>query len=269
VENSQSGVQLESRFVRKRNALLLTARLESLFVDFYLHLAELKESIPSGADGLFKDLLAAFTLHLGVRPRNESIAWTVNLQKPLMNLFITGDNHQGAVVGRIFAENVKEGGANMLYSKQISDRGPQRTSVISFDHADPFHAAEVFYRQSEQRPARYFDLGDELYAMVSAQPECDMPWFESLNVETVRRIEEMESCSLLETRFYHWSCGCTVDRMYEVLLPTMRENAEGLFEGEASVRIDCPRCGVRYVVTREALEAYMAEIVKNRRNNPL
>jgi molecular chaperone Hsp33 len=40
-----------------------------------------------------------------------------------------------------------------------------------------------------------------------------------------------------------------------VLLPTFRQDANGLYEGDEVIRMSCPRCGARHAITREALEA--------------
>jgi molecular chaperone Hsp33 len=47
--------------------------------------------------------------------------------------------------------------------------------------------------------------------------------------------------------------------MLEVLAPVMRQDADGLFGGEPKVEIRCPRCAARHAVTREALEAFVAD----------
>ena len=39
----------------------------------------------------------------------------------------------------------------------------------------------------------------------------------------------------------------------------MRSDAAELFGGEEKIEIRCPRCAARYTVTREAMEAFVAE----------
>jgi molecular chaperone Hsp33 len=94
--------------------------------------------------------------------------------------------------------------------------------------------------------------------MVTAQPHCDMKWFEALDDAAIRRLDETEQLSLLEQRRYRWECGCDQERMLGVLGSLMRADPEGLFGGEESLRMSCPRCGARFVITRESLEAYIA-----------
>lgn len=259
VSSEQEGIEVRSYFYPKRNALLVRANFEFLFVDYYLHLAARNLRYATEDDQLLKDALAAITLHCASRPRNEATAWTIHLQTPLLNLFVAGDNHHGSVVGQLFQENVKEAPENLLYVKTIRDREPMRTSVVSFEGNQLFRAVEQYYRQSEQRPARYFELGDEDFAMVSAQPDCDMAWFEALDPIVLKNVAG-EKPSLLETRSYKWQCGCNLERIYEILVPTMKSDPQSLFEDEATLRISCPRCGVRYVITREGLEAFISRL---------
>jgi molecular chaperone Hsp33 len=63
----------------------------------------------------------------------------------------------------------------------------------------------------------------------------------------------------MERRHYQWRCGCSERRIFQILAPGMLDNPDELFAGEDSLRLDCPRCGAHYRITREALEAYAAE----------
>ena len=94
--------------------------------------------------------------------------------------------------------------------------------------------------------------------MVSAQPDCDMAWFDSLDDEAIRAMDQSETLTLLEKRFYRWECGCTERRMMDVLRPVMLQDADALFGDEPIIRMSCPRCGARYMITREAMEAHIA-----------
>ena len=118
---------------------------------------------------------------------------------------------------------------------------------------------EEFYAQSEQRPARYFRYGPEDFVMVSAQPGCDLNWFHRLDDEQVRTLDQTETLSLLEQRSYRWGCGCSQERMFSILAPIMRSDPAALFGEEPLIRISCPRCGALHTITRESLEAYVAD----------
>lgn len=253
-----AGIVVRTEFVRHRNALLARARLTDLYLDHHLHLAGFALQVDAGHNRIFQDLLAAFVLHCASRPRNEMIAWTLNLQEPRLNLFATADNATGDVAGRVFTENVKEGETNLFYVETVRGRDPVRRSVADFTGADVFKGAEAFYERSEQRPARFFDLGDEEYALLSSHPDCDLPWLRAVTVEQLRGLAETETLVPIELRRYAWRCGCNEQRMFQILAPAMRDDPEGLFGGEDVLRMQCPRCGARYRIGREALEAFVA-----------
>jgi hypothetical protein len=256
---ADAGLEIETRFVRSRNVLVARADFGDLFVDYYLHLSAQQMRPAPAADAMFKRGLAAFVLHCASRPRNELIAWTINFQKPLVNLFITGDNETGAVAGRVFEENVKELPENLFYADVVRLGQPKRRSTVSFEGDDPIVAAEKFYSQSEQRLTRYFQLGDEEFAIVTEHPDCDLDWLRALTVEQVKDLEKSETVVPLEKRVYRWHCGCNQQRMLEVLAPAMKHDPAELFGEEEKIEIRCPRCGARYAITREAMEAHVAK----------
>jgi molecular chaperone Hsp33 len=256
---SDAGLEIQTRFVRSRNALLAGADFGDLFVDYYLHLQKHEIRPAPEADALFKKALAAFVLHCASRPRNELTAWTINFQHPLLNIFLTADNETGAVAGRVFEDNVKELPENIFYSDTVKVGQPKRRSAVSFEGPDPIAAAEKFYLQSEQRTARYFQLAEEDYALLTEHPDCDLAWLNVLTVEQVRDLSKTETVVPVERRVYRWHCGCNQERMLEVLAPTMKQNPEELFGDEEKIEIRCPRCGARYAITREAMEAFVAK----------
>ena len=259
VNTAESGVEVRTWFVRGRNVLLARAELGDLYVDYYLHLARQRIHPASEHDALFKRALAAFLLHCASRPRNEHIAWTINLQAPRVNLFLVADNESGAVTGRVFAEHVRELPENLFYADVVRGGGPKRRSAVGFSGDDPLEAAERFYFQSEQRLGRYFQLGEEDFALLSEHPDCDLPWLRELTGPQVGALEHAEALALMERRIYRWHCGCNQQRMMEVLASPMREDPGALFGDQPKLEIRCPRCGARHVITREAMESYVAD----------
>lgn len=257
------GLEVRTYFVRGRNALVARADFGELYVDYYLHLGRFGYRHAPEYDHMLKEALAALTLHCASRPWNEETAWTFHFTAPLVNLFVTGDNRRGAVVGQLFTENVKEDGLNVLKSDLVrgdARRGfERRRSEVDLLEPGIFRAVERYYEQSEQRPARLFQHGDEDFVMVSAHPDCDMAWFESLTDEKVCALDQTEELSLLERRYYRWECGCNEQRMMEVLAPAFQQSPEDLFGEEAALRMSCPRCGAWYAITREAMEAFVAK----------
>jgi molecular chaperone Hsp33 len=252
------GLEVRTYFVRERNALVARADFGELFVDYYLHLAQIERRSRPAEDTMMKEALAALTLHCASRPRNETTAWTIHFSEPLVNLFVTGDNARGTVVGQSFTEGVKQDGRNLFMSDIVRGQMPVRRSVVELTDADIFPAVERYYDQSEQRPARLFRHGEEDFVMVTAHPDCDMAWFDSLDDAAIRTLDQSETLTLLEKRFYRWECGCDERRMMDVLRPVMMRDADALFGDEPVIRMSCPRCGARHKITREAMEAHIA-----------
>jgi len=254
-----TGLEVRTYFVRERNALLARALFTDLYIDYYLHLAENGLQYAGTHDRLLKEALSALTLHCASRPHNETSAWTIHLQEPRLNIFVTGDNETGGVAGQVFTQNVRESAHNLFFVDLLRGTEPGRRSVVEFEGRNMFQAVEKYYRQSEQRVARFFEYDQEDYVMISAQPDCDLAWLEALTLDDVRKMDSHEELSLLERRRYAWRCGCNQDKLFELLAPAMSSDAAGLFGSEEALRIGCPRCGARYTITREAMEAFMAK----------
>ena len=254
-EIDDRSTEVRTYFVRGRNALVARADFSKIYIDYYLHIADRGLTVSPEEAEFAKRALAGITLHCASRPRNERVAWTVNFQSPLLNVFAAGDSPLGTVVANVFSENVRADTRNLFFADTIRGDAAPRRSVVDFEGADFLAAAERYYAHSEQRLTRFFPYEDDDYVLVSAQPDCDLDWLAGLTVETVRDLDKTEELSLLEQRPYRFECGCNQQRMMRVLLPTFRQDAEALFEGAEVIRMHCPRCGARHAITREALEA--------------
>ena len=258
-ENSKDpGIEVRTYFARGRNALVARAEFSELYAALYLHRLDCGNPPEAASDQLLRDALAAVTLHSASRPWNEMVAWTVNFQTPLSNVFVSGNNRLGTVVGNVFTENVKEAPQSLFYSDTITESLPPRRSVIEFSGASVLSRVETSSLQSEQRPARFSRYDAEDLVMVMAQPDADLLWMKSLDEEAIRRLDKDVELGLLEKRRYRFECGCDQSQMLAMLAPVMRNQSDDLFQGEEVIRIHCPRCGARHIVTRESLEAYVA-----------
>ena len=255
-DNKPSDIPVHCLFVRHRNALLVRAAFEPLYVDHYLHLMQHGIHIEPRLDLMLKDALAAMTLHLASRPWGEISAWTLHFQDPMFNLFTTGDSRLGNVIGRVFTENVRDSGTSLFLAQTNEFPKPARRSIVEFEGTELFPIVEEFYRQSEQRPARLFDLGDESYALVSAQPDCDLEWLESLDADAVRVLDATEELSLLEMRAYHYDCGCSMERVMPALSPLGPTDLDEIFEEGHPLKVTCPRCAAIFEVTRQDIERF-------------
>lgn len=254
-----NGAVVTVDFVRQRNVMLVAADLGPLLVDYYLHQADHKLRPEPEHDALLKQALAAFLLHAAGRPRNEHLAWTIGLQEPRLNLFLAADNEDCSVTGRLFTENVREAPQNVFYSEVMPGRGAEkRRSVVNFAGADLFRAAETFYAGSEQRPARFFDLGEERLVMLLAHPDCDEAWLRGVTLAGVQSLAKTETLARIERRLYRWHCGCEQKKILAALAPAARGGLADLFGDGEIIYVQCPRCAAAHTITREAMEAWLA-----------
>ena len=248
-------VPVRSFFVRHRNALLVRAHFSPVFMDYYLHLMQHGLRNEKPADERFKDLLSAMTLHLCSRPQEEVVAWTVHVQRPLMNLFVTGGSRPGKVTGRVFSEDVKDTGKNLFISMVNRGQEVGRQSMVDFETGDMLAAVEHFYTQSEQRITRFFRGEDEELVMISAEPDCDEQWLLALEQEDLLVIGEKEHLTPLETRGYIFDCGCSVERLYPLINRLTDDDIDHVFaDGEAT--ITCPRCAAIFHAPRANFEEW-------------
>lgn len=245
--------RIESIFVRHRNVLAVRGQFTPIYTDHYLHLMQQQIRHNPDLDQMLKDLLAVLTLHAVARPWAETIAWTINLRAPRVNLFATASSLEESITGRLFTDDVREPDRNYLYAQTtISARSEPRLSTLEVDDRDPLHWLEQYYTQSEQRPARAFRHPDETFTLIVAQPDYDEDWFTALDADAVAAIETDQETKLLETRRFRFHCGCDLQKILPVL-GSWREKPEELFEGAETITIQCPRCGARYRVTRDML----------------
>jgi molecular chaperone Hsp33 len=249
----EESIQIESIFVRHRNALLVRGQFTPIYTDYYLHLMQHGIRYSGELDQMLKDSLAMLCLHLVARPWAETIAWTVNLRAPRVNLFVTGGSEQESITGRVFTEDVREPDQNYFYS-QTTENGfsSPRSSTVVIDGRDPVAWLSQFYEQSEQRPAKAFRLDDEHFVLVAAQPDCDLEWLHALDEQKVSQILVDEETKLLETRRFRFDCGCTLDKILPIL-GGWKHRLDDLFGEEEAIHIQCPRCGAKYEVTKDMI----------------
>ncbi|MBC8128349.1 MAG: Hsp33 family molecular chaperone HslO [Gloeobacteraceae cyanobacterium ES-bin-144] len=253
MDSAEEFTTIESIFVRHRNALILRGQFTSIYTDYYLHLMQHSIRHTVELDQMLKDSLTMLALHLVARPWAETIAWTLNLRAPRMNLFVTGGSFDESITGRIFTEDVREPDRSFFYSQTTAAGFPEpRNSTLEVVGKDPLVWISQFYDQSEQRPSRAFRLEDENFVLVAAQPDCDMQWLESLDEEKVEKIDQTEELTLLETRRFRFHCGCTLEKILPIL-GGWRERLDDLFENSDFINLQCPRCAAKYRVTRDMI----------------
>jgi len=247
-------VRVPCRFVRGRNALLCSGDFAPMFMEFYLHLGQNGVVLAAGADEKLKLLLAALSLHAASRPHAETCAWTLHLEDEEMNLFAVAENPTGQVTGQVFTSQVRSTGGNVLHAEVAGASGVRRRSSVDFGGNDILRAAAEYYVRSEQRPARYFELGGDRFALLAAQPDADTAWLATVGADEVRLLAEDDTRAPMETRAYRFLCGCSPSRVAEALAPALCGDLDGVFGDDPHITVTCPRCGLRHELARELFE---------------
>lgn len=253
----QNTIEVTSHYVRGRHVMVLFADFGNLYVDYYLHLMQQGLRLEPEHDAMLKDALAAMTLHLTSRPREEMTAWTMNFREPPLNLFVTGDSRSGNVVGRVFTRDVRVGGTSLFFSQVTHPRNPVRRSTVEVTGRNVLDCVEQFYARSEQLPARLFPMEGDAYAMAVAQPDYDRKWFRGLDAPTMARLPELEELGLLERRAFHFACGCQLDTVLELLHGIYKGDLDEMFGDEAELHARCPRCASTFLVDRPRMLAWV------------
>ena len=64
--------------------------------------------------------------------------------------------------------------------------------------------------------------------------------------------ERVDDATDLDVRMFRFSCGCTAERLREVIRAS--EDLDDLFGGAESIEVLCPRCGHQWRLTRADLD---------------
>lgn len=202
--------------------------------------------------------LAAVALHLAFRPLDESVGITVNVAKPALNLFLSGDAGRATVTGRAFVDGVRTGETGRLFVQTHRARSGVTESAIEIVGLDVLDIFEQYYARSIQSPARFFELDGDRFAAVMAMPDADREFLNALTRESLEAWAD-GGLATLDERDYRLYCGCTPERILGTVRALFADDPEALFQGEPAVEALCPRCGVRWEVTREQFAAATPE----------
>lgn len=254
-ESPVFGEAIVHRFVDNLSNALFAHGDFTLLIDAYLaHTRRWSEAPEPLVATMMSQGLAGGALHLSCRPRDETVGWTISIQQPAINLFLTGDSGDNAITGRGFTKGVQEAESNRLFVQSTRPQSAVRQTMLEVEGLDVLSIFEQYHERSEQFPARFFDYDNGQYAMVLGLPGIDREWLLGLDREsTLDHIDK--NARLLDRRTFEFRCGCRPERMHEVLRSVYAHDAHGLFLQDESVEVECPRCGHRWDVTREEFEA--------------
>lgn len=252
-------VRIDSHLIRERDALVVYGDFRFLLQDLDLHLLSQGVQHDAFTRHVLADGLTALGLHLSSRPPDEYVGWTVSIQKPLMNLFFTGSLDSGCIVGRAFLEGVEPRQDNTFISQTNRGFGDAQLSSVSVQSVDLFEMVEEFYRQSEQKEARYFHE-EPAVALLVALPGADLEWIGSVGTREVFSLPGSAQVEHLATRHLSFRCGCDRNKIAGILVGAYGASPETLFSQDAEIEVECPRCAGKITVTREEYDRILNEV---------
>lgn len=247
---SEDPTAVESRFLRDRNVLLVSGDFGPVLVDCYLHLGRVGMVLRDGMDETLKSALAVVAIYAATRPRTETLAWTLHFDSRGINVFVAAENPSGHLTGRVFAEKVRKVGGDVLHAEVAAKSGERRRSAVEFA-GGVLDAAAEFYARSEQRPAKFFALGGDVFAALFAQPDCDESWLAAAGPEQVATLLADQALRPIETRHYAFCCGCNPERIAGAIGGALQGQLDEVFGADTCINVDCPRCGLRHELPRE------------------
>lgn len=238
------------RFIDRDHDVLVTVGDFGPLFDAYLEHVRRWESTPDGlSQTIMRQGLGAAALHLSTRPRGEVVGWTIHLHQPPTNVFLTGDSGELTVTGRIFTDKVDPLEASRVYVQISRNGGKPVQSMVDVVGLDILQIFEQYYARSEQVSARLFEITDQEFMMILGLPDTDLDWLRGLSRDEALGIVEDELKSIGRMT-YRFLCGCTADKILEVVRSMFEEDPEELLRGDDGVEIFCPRCGRRWWIER-------------------
>ena len=257
-------VQIHRHILREQNALVALADFRELFEAFRRHVRRWDIPIDELSYVMARQALGGLALQLACRPHQESLAYTFNIHRPPLNVFVAGRASEGTVVGRVFLDGVETADGSRLFVQSVrAQSGDTSQSAVAVHGLDLLVMYEQYFAQSVQLPTRFFELENDEMIMVQGLPQVDVAWIEALDPQSSLALVQGRQ-SLIESRHFVFRCGCTADRLAEALVGMWGEKPQELFQGEAGVEISCPRCGGRWWMDRERFEAER----QRRKNSP-
>jgi molecular chaperone Hsp33 len=251
IELSSLGrVVLRRHLVPQLHVIVSTGSFDEFFRAWEAHARVWSHEIDGLSDVLMRQSLAAGVLHLSNRPRDESFGLTIHVPAPPTNVFITGSGRESTVTGRTWTDGVKAHPSPRLYMQSHRPNHEPTLSVLEVHGLDVLLYLEDYYRESEQRPARFFELEGSSFLQVLALPSAEDDLFRRLDRGGAAALVEGPH-EVLEERTFFFQCGCNPQRMLRALHDIYDRDPEDLFQGEERVETQCPRCGRRWWMTRE------------------
>jgi hypothetical protein len=245
--------QVRRRILRDREAVLAVGDFEDLFAAYHAHVRRWDLVLDDLGTVMMHQALAGAALQLSFRRPEETSAWTVNVDRPPANLFVTGGSRDDVLTGRYFMDGVETIGESRLFVQRTHPSHDLAQSVLTVEGLDVLEIYEQFFARSEQVPSRFLELSSNEMVMVQLLPGGDPAWIDSLDATAVRELITGAGEDV-EHRNFRFHCGCDGARMARTMVAMFRRSPEELFQGDPGVEAACPRCGSRWWIDRELFD---------------
>ena len=255
-ESARIGEARVRRLLDEEHQVLVLAGDFGRMFAAYLDHAQRWESLPDGlSQTLMRQGLGAATLHLACRPRGEvrrlDAAHPAPPDERVSHRRLPPPHRDRPASSRRTSATPSRGGSTC---RSRARDGTPLLSTVEIEGVDVLQIFETYYRQSEQRPARFYEITDEEFVMFAGLPETDPEWLQGLPRETAIGIAG-DGLRLLDEQVYRFQCGCSLEKILETVRGMFAKNPEELFAGEPGVEVFCPRCARRWWVDREDFHA--------------
>ena len=257
-DGDEGRVHVRRSMLRDRDALLAVGDFSGLFEAYHRHARRWDLDLDPLGTVMMHQALAGACLQMAFRVVEETSAWTLNVQKPPANLFVTGGGAESTITGRYFVDGVEEHPDNRLFVQRSHPKRENTQSVLTVQGLDVLGVFEQYYERSEQVPVRLIELSSHEMAMVFALPGADEAWIRGLDVAAVREQQEGAG-EPIDGRSFRFHCGCDGDRMARALVGMFRRDPDEVFQGDDGLEVRCPRCGAAWWIDRELFDRVAGE----------
>lgn len=252
----QQALISKSVYLPEKRVLLVECDLSAYLVDYFLHLkAHIVNPNPHREEQLRK-LIACMTLHLSIRPPEETVAFTLHMhgEEPF-SLFVTGNARLQFIVGHVLEENIRHTDINMFHAQTMKNDGQSYTSAVRCESEDIREMFESYYAKSEQLPVKAFFIENSDKAIaIAAMPDFDQEWFAAISKEfPAEEIAALEKKTMRDYQFF-FRCDCSPDKLLPYFKSLDKDSLDELYGEDSALIIGCPRCGRKFDIERKLLE---------------
>jgi hypothetical protein len=211
---------------------------------------------PIEASRMLRRTLQAHTLWSTFMPNGTTTAWSLLLADREWRMFFAADSGEERCVARWSPFEAEHKGSRMLFDCQ-SQRPHQllQRSVFEPTVSEIEPLIDEFFQHSQQTQGRMFwEQDGNVAQMLVALADWDSDWYERLckipQGELTSEEEWGELRRIGPAQRWKYECGCDPERLRQAILAAARENVSAVFGNEASVDIECPRCGREHSLRR-------------------